>query len=84
MGLRFRRTLTILPGIRLNISASGLSLSIGPRGASITLGRRGTHLNAGIPGTGLSWRQRLSRRTRDVENVQEFNTEDVADGQDHR
>lgn len=62
MGWRFRRILTILPGVRLNFGAHGVSLSIGPRGASITIGRRGTHLNAGLPGSGVSWRQRIGMR----------------------
>ena len=60
MGLRFRRRLTLMPGVRLNVSGSGLSLSVGPRGASVTMGQRGTFLNTSIPGTGLYSRQRLS------------------------
>ncbi|HFL7940484.1 DUF4236 domain-containing protein (plasmid) [Pseudomonas fulva] len=59
MGFRFNRRITIVPGVRLNISPSGLSASVGPRGLSMTLGRNGTYLNAGLPGTGLSYRQRL-------------------------
>jgi hypothetical protein len=59
MGVRFRRSLTILPGIRLNFSKSGVSLSLGRRGASITLGSRGTFANVGLPGTGLSYRTKL-------------------------
>jgi hypothetical protein len=60
MALRFRRSIKLAPGIRMNFSGSGLSWSFGPRGASVNVGRRGTFLNAGIPGTGLSSRQRLS------------------------
>jgi hypothetical protein len=60
MGLRFRRSVKILPGIRLNFSGSGVSTTLGPRGASVTVGPRGTHLNVGLPGTGLSYRTQLS------------------------
>ena len=65
MSIRFRRTITIFPGVRLNISKSGLSLSLGPRGASITIGKRGTFANISLPGRGLSYRTRLdkSRKT---------------------
>ncbi|HDS0956964.1 TPA: DUF4236 domain-containing protein [Pseudomonas putida] len=59
MGWRFSKRITIVPGVRLNISPSGLSASVGPRGLSMTMGRNGTFLNAGLPGTGLSYRQRL-------------------------
>lgn len=60
MTLRFRRTVRLAPGVRLNIGKRGVSLSMGPRGASVTAGGSGTFFNAGLPGTGLSSRQRLS------------------------
>nr|WP_238597265.1 DUF4236 domain-containing protein [Pseudomonas sp. MF6394] len=55
MGFRFSKRITIVPGVRLNISGKGVSTSIGPRGLSMTMGRNGTYLNAGLPGTGLSY-----------------------------
>lgn len=64
MGLRFSKRITIVPGIRLNISGSGISTSVGPRGLSLTMGKNGTYLNAGLPGTGLSYRERLDRSGR--------------------
>jgi len=60
VALRFRRSIKLAPGIRMNFSGSGLSWTFGPRGASINVGRRGTFFNTGIPGTGLYGRQRLS------------------------
>jgi Protein of unknown function (DUF4236) len=59
MGLRFRRTVKIAPGLRFNVSRSGVSLTAGPRGASINFGAKGAFANVGIPGTGLSYRQQL-------------------------
>lgn len=61
MGFRFRRSVRLFPGVRLNLSSKGISTSIGVRGASVTVGPRGGHLNVGIPGTGLSYRQPLGR-----------------------
>lgn len=61
MGFRFSKRISILPGVRLNLSGSGASLSVGPRGASVTVGKRGVYGNVGIPGTGLSYRERLDR-----------------------
>ena len=55
MGFRFSRRITLIPGVRLNISKSGVSTSIGGRGASVTVGKRGVRTTVGIPGTGLSY-----------------------------
>lgn len=38
MGLRFRKSFKLAPGLRLNMSGSGFSWSVGPRGASIIWG----------------------------------------------
>ena len=63
MGLRFRRSFKVAPGVRLNLSGRGASLTLGPRGASLNFGSRGTFLNTGIPGTGLYSRTRLDSGT---------------------
>jgi uncharacterized protein YraI len=69
MGFRFRRSLRVAPGIRLNLSKSGLSTSLGGRGASLNLGPRGTRTTLGIPGTGLSWSQGSARRAHQQRTV---------------
>ncbi|ARU15921.1 hypothetical protein A9D14_06655 [Croceicoccus marinus] len=61
MGFRFQKRISILPGVRLNLSKSGASWSVGPRGASINIGKRGVYGNVGLPGTGLSYRERLDK-----------------------
>ena len=54
MGLRFRRTLKIAPGLRLNFNKNSVGLSIGPRGAKYTINSSGRRTaSAGIPGSGL-------------------------------
>lgn len=60
MAFRFRNTIRLAPGIRLNLGKRGVSLSAGVRGASVTLGKNGLWGNVGAPGTGLSYRTRLS------------------------
>lgn len=60
MGLRFRRSVRLFPGVRLNFSGSGISTTIGVRGMGVTLGAKGTYANVGLPGTGLSYRTRIS------------------------
>ena len=61
MSLRFRRSIRILPGIRVNLSKSGASLSVGGPGASINVGNRGVTRTVGIPGTGISDRTVIGR-----------------------
>jgi uncharacterized protein DUF4236 len=55
VGFRFRRSLRILPGIRLHIGKRGVSTSIGVRGAHVTLGHGSVRETVGLPGTGLSY-----------------------------
>ena len=55
MGFRFRRTIRIAPGIRVNLSRSGLSTSVGVRGAQVTVGHGRVRETAGLPGSGLSY-----------------------------
>lgn len=59
MGLRFRKSFKLAPGVRLNVGNGGMSWSLGPRGASVSIGKRGTYFNASLPSTGLSARTRL-------------------------
>lgn len=60
MPLRFRKTKTILPGVRLNLSKSGLSTSLGPKGARLNLSKRGLRQTTSIPGTGIYHTQDLT------------------------
>ncbi len=64
MGFRFRRSVQLFPGLRLNLSKSGVSTSIGRRGATLNLGPRGPRYTVGLPGSGLSYSQRLAAAPR--------------------
>lgn len=55
MGFRFRRSIRIMPGVRLNLGKRGTSVSVGVRGAHVTVGPRGIRKTVGIPGTGISY-----------------------------
>jgi hypothetical protein len=55
MGFRFRRSIGLLPGVKLNLSRSGPSVSLGRRGLHYTIGRKGNRFTVGLPGTGLSY-----------------------------
>ncbi len=55
MGLRFRQSFQIFPGVRLNLSGGGISATFGIAGASVNVGSRGTRTTIGIPGSGVSY-----------------------------
>ena len=56
MGFRFQRRISLIPGLRLNLSKSGVSMSVGGRGLTTNLSSSGLRTTIGIPGTGLSYR----------------------------
>ena len=64
MGWNFRKSVKILPGVRINFGKRGVSASIGTKGAHVNINSKGqTRFTAGIPGTGLSYTTRLDKPT---------------------
>ena len=56
MSFRFRKSIKLLPGLKINLTHKGISsASIGKPGASLNIGKKGTRTSVGIPGTGLSY-----------------------------
>jgi len=54
MSLRFRRSMKLMPGVRLNFNKDSIGLSLGVKGAHYTMNSKGRRtISAGIPGTGL-------------------------------
>ena len=64
MGLRFRKSISLGKGARINLSSSGIGFSLGCPGMSISAGRRGLYANVGIPGTGISGRFKIGGSSR--------------------
>ena len=59
MGFRFRKSVRIAKGVRLNFSKSGVSATFGGKGFTTSVGRNGTRVNVGIPGTGVSYSKKI-------------------------
>jgi hypothetical protein len=55
MGFRYRSSIRLARGLRINLSKSGASLSVGGRGATLNLSKRGVRTTVGLPGTGISY-----------------------------
>jgi hypothetical protein len=60
MPIRFYKRLTLMPGVRVNLSKRGLSVSLGERGAWLTVGSSGARATVGLPGTGLSYTEKIN------------------------
>jgi hypothetical protein len=62
MGLRFRKSVRIIPGVRLNLGLRGASVSVGGHGVTYNIGAKGSRVTLGLPGTGVSYSQTVSRQ----------------------
>ncbi|MCK1643081.1 DUF4236 domain-containing protein [Bradyrhizobium sp. 157] len=59
MGLRFRKTFSIIPGVKLNIGKKSASVRVGVKGFGYTTGTAGKTISASLPGTGLSFSRKI-------------------------
>lgn len=56
MGLRFRKSFKILPGVKLNLGKKSAGVSVGTTGARYSVNSSGRKTSTvGVPGTGLSY-----------------------------
>lgn len=64
--MRFRKSIKITKGVKLNLSKTGASFTVGPgKGVSLNVGNKGAYLNWSIPGTGVYDRVRLDTLLKD-------------------
>ncbi len=65
--MRFRKSIKIAKGVKLNLSKTGASFTLGTgKGLSFNLGNKGAFLNWSIPGTGVYDRVRLDTKVKDI------------------
>ncbi len=61
MGFRFRKIISVIPGVKVNLSKTGASTSIGGHGATVNVGTSGKKtVTLGIPGSGMSYQLPLN------------------------
>ena len=63
MPFRYRRSISLAPGLKLNIGKHGDSTSVGGREGHVTVGHGHTRTTVGVPGTGLSYTTTTRRRS---------------------
>ena len=78
MSLRFRKSMKLLPGVRLNFSKETVGLSFGVPGARYTMNSKGRRtFSTGIPGTGLYNVDTLNSGTRSSRSRNRSATEEA-------
>lgn len=73
MGLRFRKSIKVAPGVKLNLGKKSAGISVGTKGARYSVnssGRRTT--TVGIPGTGLSYQDISTKKKKTVNKSVEY------------
>ena len=64
--MRFRKSVKVTKGVKLNLSKTGASFTLGSgKPISLNVGNKGAYLNWSIPGTGVYDRVRLDTLLKD-------------------
>lgn len=73
MGMRFRKSIKVAPGVKVNLNKSSVSVTTGTKGLHHTVSSNGSRTtSAGIPGTGVSY----VKTTRSPNNTSKRTTAD--------
>jgi hypothetical protein len=76
MPVRFRRTFTLFPGVKVNVSKGGMSISVGRRGFTLNFSKHGIRQTTGIPGSGISHTSYLVKNDDEDEKDKEAKKEE--------
>ena len=69
MGLRFRKSIKIAPGVKINLNKKSTSVTFGGKGVHYTASSTGKKTaSVGIPGTGISYTQTTGQYKQTKEN----------------
>lgn len=68
MTLKFRKRISPVKGLTLNVSKSGLSSTIGIKGLGFNIGKNGAFLNIGLPGSGIYDRIKINSASKSKHN----------------
>jgi hypothetical protein len=70
MPVRFRRTFTLFPGVKVNVSKGGMSITVGRKGFHLNFSKHGVRQTTGLPGSGLSHTSYLYKNDDDEEKTE--------------
>lgn len=75
MGFRFRKSIKIAPGVKLNLNKKSVGVTAGVKGAHYTVNSKGKKTaTVGIPGTGISFSESTSTKKKAASYTSESNS----------
>lgn len=75
MGLRFRKSIKIAPGVKVNFNKNSVSTTLGTKGAHHTISTSGKRTTSvGIPGTGISYTETSGSTTKRISGTSNHST----------
>ncbi|EJS45037.1 hypothetical protein ICE_05827 [Bacillus cereus BAG1X1-2] len=78
MGFKFRKSIKVAPGVKVNLSRKGVGVSAGVKGARVSTGPSGTRITTSIPGSGLSYEHRVgSKKGNNNTSVQSYSESEI-------
>lgn len=76
MPVRFRRTYTLFPGVKVNVSKGGMSITVGTKGFHLNFSKQGVRQTTGLAGSGISHTSYLFKND-DDEKVRRIQRNDL-------
>lgn len=81
MGLRFRKSVKIAPGVKVNFNKKSVGVSVGTKGTHVSVNSSGRKTTSvGIPGTGLSYVTTTSTKSKKKDSQKAASSSENADG----
>ncbi len=71
MPIRFRKSFTLFPGVKVNVSKGGTSITVGKKGFHLNFSKRGVRQTVGLPGSGISETSYLFKDKEDDDDEKE-------------
>ena len=65
MPVRFRKSFTLFPGVKVNVSKGGMSVTVGAKGFHLNFSKNGVRQTMGLPGSGISHTSYLFKNDED-------------------
>ena len=70
MGVRFRKSVNIAPGVKVNVGKKSVGVSVGGKYGGVSVNSKsGVHTRTSIPGTGISYTKKIGSNKRKSETL---------------
>lgn len=84
MPIRIRKSFTLFPGVKVNISKGGSSITVGKKGFHLNFSKRGVRQTVGLPGSGISETSYIVKNKDDDDQEKDSEKEERAEVADDK